>query len=493
MNRAIMICIIGGIVFTMPAFAAIINIPDDYPTIQQGIDSSSDGDTVLVQPGTYVENVNFNGHNIVLGSLFLTTGDTTFISQTIIDGDSSGTVVTFESGEDSTAVFSGFTIRNGFDYNGGGIYCSGSSPIIRRNYIIANLASNEGGGIHCHNSVARILNNTIHGNRVFPQYSAGGGIHCRLSDVIISNNIISENYTSYLGGGIYCEGGNPIVIYNDINHNSATGSAGGIYCNGNRALIAYNVLYANTAEYLGGGIVCAYDDPTLINNTLTSNSAVETGGIYCWNSDPLILSCICWGDSASGQISEIDTNDESDPNVRYCDIQGGWSGEGNIDLDPLFRDPENGDFHLMSTACGDSYDSPCIDTGSPTLIDSLLDCDWGLGTILSDMGAYGGGDSVRVDIDDPVVDLPDKFALLQNYPNPFNPTTTIRYGLPAQSDVRIEIYNILGQKVATLFDGNKRPGYHTITWQADDYPSGVYFARLEAGTRSENIKMVLLK
>ncbi len=88
---------------------------------------------------------------------------------------------------------------------------------------------------------------------------------------------------------------------------------------------------------------------------------------------------------------------------------------------------------------------------------------------------------------------PNTFALLQNYPNPFNPTATIRYSLPERSDVRIETYNNDGQRVATLFDGNKQAGYNTVTWQADDHPSGVYFARLETGKRSENIKMVLIK
>ena len=68
-------------------FSTIINIPADYPTIQQGINAGFDGDTVLVQPGIYIENISFNGHNVVLGSLFLTTGDTSYISQTIIDGD----------------------------------------------------------------------------------------------------------------------------------------------------------------------------------------------------------------------------------------------------------------------------------------------------------------------------------------------------------------------------------------------------------------------
>jgi len=64
---------------------------------------------------------------------------------------------------------------------------------------------------------------------------------------------------------------------------------------------------------------------------------------------------------------------------------------GNIDVDPLFRDPANGDFHLMSTACGDPYDSPCIDAGDPSITDDFLDCMYGLGTSISDMGAYGGG------------------------------------------------------------------------------------------------------
>jgi hypothetical protein len=63
----------------LPASATIINVPADFGTIQMAIDSSSNGDTVLVQPNTYYENINFNGHNIVLGSLFLTTGDTSYI------------------------------------------------------------------------------------------------------------------------------------------------------------------------------------------------------------------------------------------------------------------------------------------------------------------------------------------------------------------------------------------------------------------------------
>ena len=81
-----------------------IKVPQDFPSIQTAINNSQNGDTVLVFPGTYFENINFKGKNIVLGSLFLTTGDTTFVSQTIIDGNQQGCVVTFENGENSTTI-----------------------------------------------------------------------------------------------------------------------------------------------------------------------------------------------------------------------------------------------------------------------------------------------------------------------------------------------------------------------------------------------------
>ena len=85
MKNVIILTTVLMVATSLPAFATVINVTDDYPTIQQGIDASSDGDTVLVQPDTYVENLNFNGHNIVLGSLYLTTNNNSYISTTIID------------------------------------------------------------------------------------------------------------------------------------------------------------------------------------------------------------------------------------------------------------------------------------------------------------------------------------------------------------------------------------------------------------------------
>ncbi|MBL7074209.1 hypothetical protein ISS37_03080 [candidate division KSB1 bacterium] len=125
--------IVNVLLFCGTTLADIIHVPGDQLTIQAGIDSAAVGDTVLVDTGRYVEHINFNGNDIVIGSLFLITGDTSYITQTVIDGDSSGSVVTFENGEDSTAVLSGFTITNGQGggswphYTAGGITCKYSS------------------------------------------------------------------------------------------------------------------------------------------------------------------------------------------------------------------------------------------------------------------------------------------------------------------------------------------------------------------------------
>ena len=286
--------------------ATIINVPDDQPTIQLGIINATNADTVLVQPGTYVENINYNGKLITVGSLYLTTQDTTYISSTIIDGNSSGSVVTFENSEDSSAVLNGFTITDGLgsdfpDYSGGGITCKYlSNPSLKNLTISGNTTSAAGGGIYIAGASSPTLQNvTISGNSAI----IGGGIICFGSNPILKNVTISGNSVER-GGGIYCEDSFPILVNVTITGNSAT-----IY---------------------GGGIFCFDSNPNIINSILWNNSPQEIYLDYC------------------GQVTTI-----------YSDIEGGWAGEGNIYADPLFVDPGNGDYHLQSI-------SPCINTGDPT-------------------------------------------------------------------------------------------------------------------------------
>jgi hypothetical protein len=89
--------------------------------------------------------------------------------------------------------------------------------------------------------------------------------------------------------------------------------------------------------------------------------------------------------------------------------------------------------------------------------------------------------------------LPTQFALHSNYPNPFNSSTMIRYDVPQAGKVSLTIYNLLGQTVATLFDGRQLPGSHTISWNASNLPSGLYFCRMEAARFAQTRKMLLVK
>jgi hypothetical protein len=168
-------------------------------TIQAGIGSSSTSDTVLVADGTYFEHINFNGKSIVVGSLFLITGDTSYISSTIIDGDSSdnGPVVSFESGEDSTAITTGFTIQNGLtSAGGGGIRCHNSSPSLAnvkicRNTAVADEHNTGGGGIYCDGSNLTLSHCTISDNSVYT-FALGGGMDCYNSNLTISDCTIIQ-------------------------------------------------------------------------------------------------------------------------------------------------------------------------------------------------------------------------------------------------------------------------------------------------------------
>ena len=102
-------------------------------------------------------------------------------------------------------------------------------------------------------------------------------------------------------------------------------------------------------------------------------------------------------------------------------------------------------------------------------------------------------------VEKPSTDLPTHFSLDQNYPNPFNPLTVIRYQLPVNGHATMKIFNMLGQEVATLFDGEQEAGYRSVEWNATNYASGVYFYRIDAMGQSSDKpfsdvrKMMLLR
>ncbi|MCK4654976.1 MAG: hypothetical protein KAU01_11095, partial [Candidatus Cloacimonetes bacterium] len=393
--------------------ATIINVPGDQPTIQEGINVAVDSDTVLVQPDTYFENIDYNGKNITVASLFLTTQNTTYISQTVIDGNQNGSVVIFNSGEDSTAVLTGFTITNGYaiaNYGGGGIYLNNTNPKLINLIISNNSTIYDGGGIRGNGSSPSLVNVKITCNSA----SYGGGILLCNSNSTLENVTITGNSAVIGGGGIDFFTCSPSLENVSIIGNSAGDKGGGIYFELPCLPNLVNVIIADNSADLGGGIYSWASNPNLINVTLSSNSADFGGGIYCFDSNPSLVNCILWNDSPE----EIYFGEDFSPNsvtISYSDIQGGEAGivtnnstvywlEGNIDEDPLFVGAGEHPYSLLE-------DSPCIDAGNPDPIfydpEDPSNPSYALypamGTIINDMGAYGGPNAIGW----PVVGLND--------------------------------------------------------------------------------------
>ncbi|MBN2017725.1 MAG: T9SS type A sorting domain-containing protein [Candidatus Cloacimonetes bacterium] len=273
--------------------AEVINVPLDYTTIQEGINASINGDTVLVQPGTYIENINFNGKNITLGSLFLTTQDTSYISGTIIDGNDNGLVVIFENGENYETVLCGFTIQSGYsDDIGGGILCSNySSPKLMNLTIISNYAK-YGGGIACYNASPTVENSCIVNNEA---QMYGGGIYCLDSYNIDFVNITVYSNRSLVGGGIFLDCSNLNMYNSRINYNKAYQSGGGFYCKNSNPILNYVNITNNKATFNGAGLyISSSSSPIFSPETrcnIYSNSINESKGfgadIFCHNNDTI--------------------------------------------------------------------------------------------------------------------------------------------------------------------------------------------------------------
>ncbi len=442
----------------------VIYVPEDYTLIQDAIDAAAEGCEIIVSPGTYYENINFFGKNIILRSTDPTSP--TVVASTIIDGSLFGSVVTFSGSEDETCVLSGFTITNGRARDGGGIFadsteatiqynnitgnrayghggglcgCNGTGATIQYNNITGNIAYDDGGGLYGFDGT--IQNNTISDNLATGDYAFGGGLsECHGT---IQNNTISDNSARH-GGGLYsCDG---IIQNNIISHNSATGkygTGGGLAsCNG---IIQNNIISHNSASsetYGGAGLIFCYG--TIQNNTISHNSATGTdavgGGLY--DCDGAIRNCIIWRNTASSapQLYRCST-------PSYSCIQD-WTGggTGNIYFDPALVDPDNGDFHVRPV-------SPCIDAGGTVTLGQDFEGDPRPYDAISN--PYGDGSDFDIGADEFIG------ILSPNYP-PEKPTNIS----PANGATGVLL--ILTLESSTFADPNAGELHFASQWQIDD-------------------------
>ena len=386
---------------TLLEHTTIINIPTQFNTIQEGINHAYIGDTLLVQPGTYVENIDFIGKDIVVASLYLTTNDTSYIAQTIIDGNQNGSVATFVNGESSSAVLIGFTIQNGSGTpdgfsqiynNGGGIYIFGTSPQLKHLIISNNYGLYRGGGVYVENSNSIFSNVNITNNNCSASNPSGGGIECRSSSITIESSNISNNYAQY-GAGIQAVNSTLDIFNSTISNNTTSGWEGaGLYYFQSGGVCEKVLFFGNSAP--SGSAFAVYNNSPLFEQCTFINNNNAACGFIHGSSNPIISNCIFYnnpngaielnGGSVDITYNNFFNNGTStfvniiNPllllNVLSNNIGDSCDIYYNIQFDPLFVDTANQDYHLQLS-------SPCIDAGDPI---SNTDPD---GTI-ADMGCY---------------------------------------------------------------------------------------------------------
>jgi hypothetical protein len=391
-----------GFASAMPASAStILNVPGSYPTIQAGINASANGDTVLVAPGAYFENIDFGGKLITVQSA---QGP----SVTTIDGSNLAPVVNFSTNETAAALIQGFTLQHGnatgaFGYEGAGVHINGASPTVAGNVITANTSCADGTGISIAFASPTIRDNTITGNAKQAGCSGqnGGGIYVRgAAGAQIIHNSITNN-TSDFGGGISLfAAGAPNLLNNTISGNSANYGGGGVYiANQSTATIVQNVITGNTSTGSGGGLYLLASSgsgsPLFVNNTVSGNAGAESGFyITGFESQVQLFNNIITAASSLPAVLCDKTYSSTPPVFDHNDLFNSAgpaaSGScaavvgtaGNTLADPKFA--AAGDYHLQSS-------SPAIDAGNngaPSLPSTDLDGKPRISGVAVDQGVY---------------------------------------------------------------------------------------------------------
>ncbi|MBN1765170.1 MAG: hypothetical protein JW860_07930 [Sedimentisphaerales bacterium] len=293
-----------------------VTVPDDVPLIQDAIDITGEGDTIIIKPRTYYENIHLYGKNLRITSI--DPDDSEVVANTVIQGDGSRSVITFSGTENSTCELAGFTITAGGNTRyGGGIAGNGTGAGIRQCIITNNSSSVGGGGIHN-------------------------------VDGLISQCQVSNNHNALYGGGLqHCDGRIERCVISD--NTAITGGGGLSGCHGR---IENCLIIENTAADSGGGILNC--DGDIVNCTVAQNTAGHAdpaqngGGLH--SCDGTITNCII-RDNSETQIVNCTL-------PHYSCFPGGIVEDNNMDTDPLWVNPAGSDFHLLP-------DSPAIDAGDP--------------------------------------------------------------------------------------------------------------------------------
>jgi len=325
-----------------------------YTRIQDAIDAADDGDVIVVKPGRYFENISFKGKALTVRS---TEEDPSF---TIIDGNNSDSVVRFENGEQADSILEGFTIKNGFYENGGGILVKESDdavvsrPTIKNCRIINNTALETGGGIAILRGEPYIINCYIQGNTA----KLGAGISMQtFSAPDLRNVIIESNSAEESGGGLFIHASSPLLTLMTISQNKAVLRGGGIYILDAFPGQMTNLMVVDNRSSDGGGMYLKNVSSAFITySTIADNKASDSGdGLFMSHSGILITNAILWNGG-----DEIFQEDRNDVRINFSDIglpdNEIFPGTRNINQNPLFVSPGE-DYHLdVASPCKNKAD-----------------------------------------------------------------------------------------------------------------------------------------
>jgi hypothetical protein len=370
-------------ILSAAASAQLVVPSGTTPTIQSAINAAAPSNTITVLPGTYTENLNFQGKAITLQSL---SGP----AVTILDGGGTAPVVTMSTGEARTTVLAGFTIRNGANLssspigNGGGIVLNGTSPTIRDCWITKNSCFGYGGGIcgqpaGSSGSSPLIEDCRFVGNGVTSTGLGSGGALAFINGSTAAANVpeirrclFRDNVVPTRGGGFYCAYYcNAVIEDCFFTGNSTTAAGAATSLSGGAAIFislvsnitVKNCVIAGNTTSSTSGAVKTFNIPgstfvncTIVNNAKGSVGCISSAAVGGTNNTLDFVNCILWGNGTTEVTSVTSGSTVPVVNINYSTVSGGYAGTSNLSVDPKLANVMSGNARLLPG-------SPCIDAG----------------------------------------------------------------------------------------------------------------------------------
>ncbi len=541
------------------ADGSVLQVPSQYGTIQEAVDAAQYGDEIEIAAGNYDDVTHFSNlpNDSTLCVAVLKSGLTirgAGIGATIINPDSLGRGFFALGCED--LVIEDLTVTRGFaaEY-GAGILCDSTKATFQRIEATSNF---DGAIILLNDSEVELLQCVMTENASKTGSGIDVGLECnaylyqcdildngapfaagarvrgqaRFEECLFQGNVTDVG-TNLVGGGLLIkEGADVLLLFCDIIENTASGHGGGlaiedefthvdiVHCtisdnlntgdegigggifvgNQAKANVRWCTITGNstTGEFSnGGGVGVDYANIEMAHCTLYNNWTEGAPGDYTGHAGQLGLfwlsdehtaefSHLIVTDSPQGQEGVYCSGDPLFLEFTCCDV---WNNAGsddicgsadpsNFSLDPLYCNAGAGDLHIDAA-------SPC---GAGNHPNGPAECD---GQVI---GAYFAGCTVDVP-DDPAF---ERGLLLGNEPNPFSQDTMIRYELHTTTDVKLEVFDISGRRVAKLADGVHEPGTYQANWDGSNpagerLPAGVYFYQLSTGKQVQGRQMLYFR